>query len=342
MNVIVSNKYRDVLATLDIDVIKTINGEFSVDDIIETFSNFFFNKMLLDITALKDYKQIATIQKLSVNLDMSKVILLLDNSPETQAPDYLSQLVSMGIYNFTATPDNLIYLINNPNSYKDVAHLQQVNGPVGQAQGNYNNQMTNIPSGAPSPSQNGNVVIGIKNVTPHAGATTLTYMLYKQLQNKYNVKAVEIDSKDMELFDDPNLSSIPSDALASTIVTYSGYEVVLIDLNNSDLLNYCNDIIYLIEPTTIKLNGLVRKDRNIFQKLDGKKIVLNKSLLDNKDLIEFEYEAKTKIFYNLPPLDDKIPYHPHLENLINKLDIEGHGVSGSESVEEPKKRGLFG
>ena len=36
--------------------------------------------MILDITAIKDYKNIANIQKLSVSLDMDKVILLLDES----------------------------------------------------------------------------------------------------------------------------------------------------------------------------------------------------------------------------------------------------------------------
>ena len=30
MNVIVANKYRDALATLDIDIIKKLDGEFTV------------------------------------------------------------------------------------------------------------------------------------------------------------------------------------------------------------------------------------------------------------------------------------------------------------------------
>ena len=33
MNVIVSNKYQSLLATLDIDIIKTINGEFTVEEL---------------------------------------------------------------------------------------------------------------------------------------------------------------------------------------------------------------------------------------------------------------------------------------------------------------------
>ena len=37
----------------------------------------FFQRMILDITALKDYRDIKTLQKLSISLDMDKVILLL-------------------------------------------------------------------------------------------------------------------------------------------------------------------------------------------------------------------------------------------------------------------------
>ena len=43
MNVIISNKYQSMLATLDIDVIKSLNGVFSVDEIISQFQNFFFS-----------------------------------------------------------------------------------------------------------------------------------------------------------------------------------------------------------------------------------------------------------------------------------------------------------
>ncbi|MDD3821803.1 MAG: hypothetical protein PHF47_02140, partial [Bacilli bacterium] len=65
MNVIVANKYQSLLATLEIDVIKSLNGEFAVEEIISTFKNFFFNKMILDITAIKDYKDVTNLQKLS-------------------------------------------------------------------------------------------------------------------------------------------------------------------------------------------------------------------------------------------------------------------------------------
>ena len=76
MNVIISNKYKDALSNLNIDVIKKLDGEFDVDTLIETFSNFYFNRMILDISALKDHFNVAVLQKLSASLDASKIILL--------------------------------------------------------------------------------------------------------------------------------------------------------------------------------------------------------------------------------------------------------------------------
>ena len=94
-------KYQNMLATLDIDVIKSINGEYEVEELANIFTNFYFNKMIIDITAIKGYQNIKTIQKLSVNFDPSKLILLLDDSAMVNSGGYLSGLVSMGIYNFT-------------------------------------------------------------------------------------------------------------------------------------------------------------------------------------------------------------------------------------------------
>ncbi len=113
MNVIVSNKYQNMLGTLDIDIIKSINGEFEVEELVKIFTNFYFNKMIIDITAIKGYQNIKNIQKLSVNFDMKKVILLLDDSEIVNSPKYLSQLVSMGIYNFTRNINAVKFLIVN-------------------------------------------------------------------------------------------------------------------------------------------------------------------------------------------------------------------------------------
>ena len=67
MNVIVSNKNEGLLNSLDIDVIKSINGQFDADEIIQTFSNFFFNRMFLDITALKNTNKTLIFEVLNEN-----------------------------------------------------------------------------------------------------------------------------------------------------------------------------------------------------------------------------------------------------------------------------------
>ena len=64
--------------------------------------------MILDITALKNYKDIKTLQKLSISLDMDKIIILLDDTVEGSSDEFLSKLISMGIYNFTKNIDGII------------------------------------------------------------------------------------------------------------------------------------------------------------------------------------------------------------------------------------------
>ena len=71
MNVIISNKATELLQSLTIDVIKTEQGEFEVSDIISRYQNLFYQRMILDVTALKDYKDIKTYQKLSISLDIT-------------------------------------------------------------------------------------------------------------------------------------------------------------------------------------------------------------------------------------------------------------------------------
>ena len=102
MNVIVSNLNKDKFANLNVDIIKSMSGEFSADELVQTFSNFFFNRMFLDITSIQNYRDINNIQKLSIGLDVSKIILLLNDDAVINNV-YISKLISMGIYNFAYT-----------------------------------------------------------------------------------------------------------------------------------------------------------------------------------------------------------------------------------------------
>lgn len=315
MNVIVSNKYQALLGTLNIDVIKSINGVFEPIDLINQFANFYYNRMILDITAINNYEDINVIRQLSLNLDMSKVILLLDDSAKVNSSSYLSQLVSMGIYNFTRNIDAIKFLIANPNTYKDVAKYQRLDGfteeELKEEEKNFNLKLEQR-------------VIGFKNVTDHAGATTLVYMLKKQLESNYKVKAVEINNNDFEYFNEEGLESVDFINASFTIQNLSDYEVVLVDLNDAEE-TLCNEVIYLIEPGIIKLNKLIRNDPTIFDKLYGKKIVLNKSILDDGDVTDFERESGSKIFFNMPCLDEKLDYNKKVNDFLVALGFSRMG-----------------
>lgn len=322
MNVIVSNKYQNMLSTLNIDVIKSINGEFEVEELVNIFTNFYFNKMIIDVTAIKGYQNIKNIQKLSVNFDMSKVILLLDDSAMVNSGGFLSQLVSMGIYNFTRNINAVKFLIDNPNSYKDVAQYHNLNNS------DTDNNPVNFDTFAGSGS-GGLRIIGFKNVTAHAGATTLIYMLKKHLEVAYNVVAIEVDKDDFKYFNDKSLKSTTALDLSFNIANNPDAEVILVDLNDSNQNSLCNDVVYLIEPGLIKLNKLIRNDRDAFEKLKDKKVVLNKSILNSKDINDFEHEAKAQVFYSIPYVDDKKEHEQVIDDFLVALGFSRLNSSGT-------------
>ena len=313
MNVIVSNKYQTLLANLNIDVIKNLSGVYTVEDLSFQFKNFFFNKMILDITALEDYENINTIQKLSVALDMSKVILLLDDSPKVNSPVYLSQLVSMGIYNFTKNIDAITFLMDNPNTYKDVASFHQLNMDS-DAMNNYKSGKYEEDSALMSQR-----ILGIKNVTMHAGATTLTYLLKMHIEELYRVRAVEINKHDFDYFNDDTLESVNEYELQNYLDRNSDSEVILIDACESNVEQNCTDMIYLIEPGIIQLNRLVKEDNRVFKNLQGKKIILNRSVLSPNDVADFERESGSKVFYNMPNVDDKDSNNKEIRSFLIAL-----------------------
>ena len=276
MNVIVSNLNRDKFSNLGVDIIKSIDGEFDVEEIVQSFSNFFFNRMFLDITAIKDYKNFSNIQKLSMGLDVDKIIILLNDDPIVNSNIYLSKLVSMGIYNFAKNVDELMYLYNNPNSYKDVAHYQQIdNSIIDDVQDVSNELIVN----------NDVRVIGIKNITSHAGATSLIYMLKKILSNYYSVMAIEVNKSDFMFYNDEYMVAVNERDLANVILKYKDFNIILIDLNNlNDAIcnNICTDILYLVEPSLFRINKLITLNREVFLKFNDERIVLNMSFFKKR------------------------------------------------------------
>ena len=78
-----------------------------------------------------------------------------------------------------------------------------------------------------------------------------------------------------------------------------------------------------------------------FQNIKNNKIILNQSLLTPKDVLEFEYEAGIKIYYNMPPLDERERSIFQMNKFLHNL-----GFVKLATDEEVKKKfnilGLFG
>ena len=327
MNVIICNQKKDLLTNLNIDIIKTLEGQYDVDQIVEMFKNFYYQRMILDITALKDYTDIKTLQKLSISLDMEKLILLLDDSEESSTPNYLSKLISMGIYNFTRNIEGVLYLYNNPNSYRDVAQYHQLDD---NEQSNIIYQGTEVDYCR---------IIGIKNVTDEAGATTFCHMMVKELKKNYNIIGVEVDNNQFHYFNNKLLHSVSNRDLGKFIEKNKDKDAIIIDVNNNPVaLGMVQEVIYLVEPSTIKLNRLMNIKRDAFKELSGRKVILNKSLLSSKDVLELQYEAKAKFFFNMPPLNERDENIAIMNTFLAKLGFLKQ--QGTEETEKRKK--IFG
>ena len=325
MDTVISNKYSSVLNELDIEVSKKLEGEYTVDEIISQFKNFFFNKMFLDITAIKDYKDLTNLQKLSMSIDMDKVILLLDKDDSiSDSEPFLAKLVNMGIYNFTKDQNNLMYLYTNPNVYRDVAYLQKIDT------GENNNTTTDS-----SHSVSNKRIIGIKNITDSAGATSLIYMLKKVLSSYYSLMALEVDKRDLTYFKDKDTLTVKDDEINNIISKYNSIDIFLLDLNKSNKEYLCTDVLYLVEPSILKLNKLAIINPKIINDIKGKKVVLNKRLLSESEIADFEVETRIKVYYNIPPLNDKKDNSDILSPLLEKLGY----IKKSEETE--KKKSIF-
>lgn len=322
MDTVISNKYSSVLNELDIEVSKKLEGEYTVDEIISQFKNFFFNKMFLDITAIKDYKDLTNLQKLSMSIDMDKVILLLDKDDSiSDSEQFLAKLVNMGIYNFTKDQNNLMYLYTNPNIYRDVAYLQKIDT------GENNNTTTDS-----SHSVSNKRIIGIKNITDSAGSTSLIYMLKKVLSSYYSVMVLEVNKRDFTYFKDNDALTVKEDEISNVMDKYNNIDIFLLDLNKSNKDYLCTDVLYLIEPSILKLNKLAMLNPKLINDIKGKMVVLNKSVLSKSEQADFEVETGIKVFYNIPPLNDKKDNSDILLPLLEKL-----GYIKKEEEQEKKK-----
>ena len=314
MNVMVVNKYKELLMGLNIEVMKSIEGVFNVDEIIDTFTNFYYDKMILDITAIRDYQNTDNLQKLAMNINMENVILLLDDSPETATKSYLSKLISLGIYNFTRNAEGINYLLVHPHTYRDVVNIHNLEDLDSVTNENGDTTVTSSTSGKMK-------IIGFKNITQHAGATTLIYLLRKALSASKMVGAIEVNKVDFLYFNDKDLVSTTTTELPKELMKKQLCDVVFVDLNDYDDVSICAEVYYLIEPSTIMINKMLRKNKSVLETLKEEKVVLNKCVLNSDDVSTFEYETKLKVFATIPPVDDRQENIEAINKFISKMNL---------------------
>ena len=312
MNVMVYNKYKELLMGLNIEVMKTLEGVYNVDEIIDTFANFYYDKMILDITAIRDYQNTDNLQKLAMNINMENVILLLDDSPDSESKTYLSKLISLGIYNFTKNAEGINYLLVHPHTYRDVVNIHNLESLEPQQQASPQKQtivehFISDPGVAPASNNGGGKlkIIGFKNVTSHAGSTSLIYMLKKSLEGYRNMSAIEVDKVDFLYFNDKDMISANANDLLKEIMKRNSCDIIFVDLNSYEDVDICTEVYYLIEPSTIMINRMMRKNKGILEKLKDKKVILNKCCLNSEDIATFEYETKLSVLFSIPPVDDR-------------------------------------
>jgi hypothetical protein len=120
------------------------------------------------------------------------------------------------------------------------------------------------------------------------------------------------------------------------VITDSQAKIILVDLNKSTDTTMCNVVIYLIEPSILKLNKMIDRNSLVLQKLKDKKVMLNKSLLTNKDVLDLQKESGLKFFYNMPPLNDR-KSNEIIEDFLQTINL----VKRRETDSEQKIFGLF-
>ena len=116
------------------------------------------------------------------------------------------------------------------------------------------------------------------------------------------------------------MKSTSDSSLAEEVLKFKNADCIFIDLNNSKNEGLCNDVLYLLEPSIVKLNKLLLRDKNVFQRLKSNKIILNQNVLNQDDINNLEYEAKIKFFQIIPPINDR-ELSEDINHLLIKLGI---------------------
>lgn len=316
MNVVTANENKGIIDRLDIDIIKRIDGQFELRELLSKFVNLYFNKMIIDITSIKDYQDLDVIKQLSQSVDPSRVIIILNNDPIVNSQFYMSNLIACGFYNFTRNFEGVKFLYNTPNTYDNVKHLVMSEEEIKKQNEEYIESHTVVVN------DTNRQIIGFINLTNHAGATSLVNMCVRQLNaNGYQAIGLEMFRQDLLYYHDSNLSAcFNRNDLENKLRLYEDVNAIFIDLNEfNEADRFCDKVIYIIEPSYVMLTKLLKKNKNSFAEHKDDLILLNKSFVNDQEIPDFEYESKLKVFFNLPPLNDRNKNLEPINEFLRKL-----------------------
>ena len=294
MNIVIENLNSNIIDSISIATIKKLNGTYDVTQLFSEISPLSYEKAIIDITALKNYNDINTLKSLTSFIKPDNLILVINS--DNVSNEYLNSIIESGIYNIAYTAEHIVELYSNPNNYDDAIILVNKSKKVCK-------------------------IIGFKNVTKHAGATTLIYILKKHLDKMRKVLAIEINKLDFNFFYNKEMISIQDNAVDMTLEKYENQDIILVDLNNSkNMIRYCDEIIYLVEPTMIRINEAMMVNPTTFNELKNSKVILNKSPLTAEEVKEFSSESHLKAYYVIPMLNER-HNSDIIINLIDKLKL---------------------
>ena len=322
MNVVISNKYRNELRNIGIDISGVLEGEYSSEQIVNAFNNYYYEKVILDITAIKGYNNVSNLitelKKIFYILDPNRSIVLLENTPEFNNNIIISNLVSSKIYNYAFSLPEVIELFNNPRSYGEVNSYDTL-----------------------STTNDVSRIIGIKNITSSAGTTTLMYMMMNELSKKYTVKCIEVNQDDFKYFKNENMKSVNAESFMNEILTEPYPDVILVDQNNYDNELLIKETLYLLEPSILKFNKAIDKNPNLLADLKDKKIIYNRTQMPLPKLQEFSQANNLTPFDIIRNINERDKINPQVINLLTKLGFNKTNNGNIINDDTEKKKSFF-
>lgn len=339
MYIIIKNENSRIINNLTVNVSKTLVGDFTREDLDRELNLINYDKAIVDITSIRNYYDDNYLYKfLEFFRSPSDVILLLNDGFVANSKHFLSKLISKGYYNFATTDSAVNRLLERNNMIDDVKEYMDGNDFL---------KTDSIVSGIDKNKkfETDKLIIGIENGFPHSGATTLMYMLVKEIGKSKKVKGIEMINNDSLFFRDDRIISCESRIQFETIVkTLNDIDVYIVDLNGSDVREICNKVIYLIEPGTTKINKVVKGDREIYEMLKNSNVVLNRSNIKDEEMKTFEYETKFKVVGNVPNLNERLDSNDSLTKLVDYLldNKEKYEKLSKDDDNINKKVGLVG